>query len=66
MVHPCKPLLPPNIPYCWSLKYLEYVKDFDLNAHVRVFKVVIRTNSETNDAKFVNMFSFTLKDIVFD
>jgi len=44
------PLLPPNKPYRWPLNYLEYVKDFDPNAHVKVFKVAIRTNSETNDA----------------
>jgi hypothetical protein len=42
------------------------LKDFDLNAHVRVFKVAIRANSETNDEKIVNLFSFTLRNIVFD
>ncbi len=46
--------------------YLEYVKDFDLNAHVNVFKVSIRTNSETNDANIVDLFCFTLKNIIFD
>ncbi len=39
-------------------------KDFDLDAHVRVFKVTIKANSETNDAKIVNMFNFTFKNIV--
>jgi hypothetical protein len=32
--------------------------------YVRVFKVAIRTNSETYDVQIVNLFSFTLKDIV--
>jgi hypothetical protein len=36
------------------------VKDFDPNAHVKVFKVVIKANGETKYAKNVNMFSFTL------
>ncbi len=57
--------LPPNMPYCWPLNYLEYVKDFDPNVHVRVFKATIRTNGETEDAKIVNLFSFTLRDIMF-
>jgi len=48
-----------------TLNYLEYVKDFDSNVHVKVFKAIIKANSETNDAKFVNLFSFTLKDILF-
>ena len=66
LVHPSRPPLPPSKSYHRSFNYLEYVKDFDPNAHVRVFKVVVRTNSETNDAKFVNMFNFTLRDIVSD
>ncbi len=61
IVNPCKPPLPPNRPYRWPLNYLEYVKDSSPNAHVRVSKVAIRINSETNDAKIVNVFSFTLK-----
>jgi hypothetical protein len=42
------------------------LKIFDPNAHVRVFKVAIRSNSETDDAKIVNMFNFTLRDNVYD
>jgi hypothetical protein len=38
------------------------VKDVDPNAHVRMFKVVIRANGEINDAEIINLFSFTLKD----
>ncbi len=66
LVHPGRPPLPPNKSYHRPFNYLEYVKDFDPNVHVRVFKVVFRTNNETNDAKMIDMFSFTLKDIMFD
>ncbi len=66
MVHLGKPPLPPNRPYCRPLNYHEYVKDFDLDVHVKVFKVAIRVNSETNDAKIVNLFNFTFKDTMFD
>jgi hypothetical protein len=51
MVNPSRPPLPPNMPYCRPLKYPRYVKDFDPNAHVRVFKATIRANGETEDAK---------------
>jgi len=37
MVNPRRPPLPPNKPYHRPLEYLEYVKDSDLNAHVRNF-----------------------------
>ncbi len=66
MVNPCKPPLPPNTPYHRPFNYPKYVKDFDLDAHVRMFKVVIKANSEIDDAEIINLFSFTLKDIVFD
>jgi hypothetical protein len=59
-----KPLLPPNRPYHQPLDYPKYVKDFDPDAHVKVFKVAIRTNGEKNDAKISNLFSFTLRDVV--
>jgi hypothetical protein len=66
LVHLGKPPLPPNKLHHRPFNYLEYVKDSDPNVHVRVFKVAFRTNSETNDAKIIDMFSFTLKDIMFD
>jgi hypothetical protein len=50
MVHLGKPPLPPNKPYHQPFNYLEYVKDFDPDAHVKIFKVAIKANSETNDA----------------
>ncbi len=66
MVNPGRPTLPPNKPYCWPLNYPKYVKDFDLNAYVKVFKVAIIVNNETYGAKIVNLFNFILRDIVFD
>jgi hypothetical protein len=57
--------LPPNKLYRQPLNYLKYVKDFDPNVHVRAFKATIQT-SETKNVEIVNIFSFTLRDIVFD
>jgi len=64
MVHLDMPPLPPNKPYHQPLNYPKYVKDFDPNAHVKVFKVPIKRNGEIEDAKFINLFSFTLGNIV--
>jgi hypothetical protein len=44
------------------LNYPEYKKNFNLDAHVQVFKAVIKGNSEIVDEEIVNMFNFTLKD----
>jgi hypothetical protein len=33
-------------PYRLTLKYLDYKKDANPNAHVRVFNVVVRTNGK--------------------
>jgi hypothetical protein len=65
MVNLGKPPLPPNRPYRQPLNYHEYVKDFDPNAHVRIFEIVIRANNEIDDVEIVNIFSFTFKYIVF-
>ncbi len=42
------------------------MKDSNPNAHVIVLKATIKTNGETKDAEIVNLFSFTLKDIMSD
>ncbi len=60
MVHPGRPPLSPSKPYCRPLNYPEYVKEFNPDAHVRVFKVAIRTNSEINDVEIVNLFRVLL------
>ncbi len=54
--------LPPNRPYCWPFNYPKYVKDFDPNAHVKVFKATIRTNGGIDNVEIINLFSFTLRD----
>jgi hypothetical protein len=41
-----------------------YVKDTDLNVHIRVFKKVIKVNGETMEANIINMFGFTFKDSI--
>ncbi len=66
MVNPSRPPLPPNRPYRRLFNYPKYVKDSNLNVHVKVFRTPITTNSEINDVKIVNMFNFTLRNIVSD
>jgi hypothetical protein len=65
-MNPSRPSLPPNRSYRRPLTYPEYVKDFDPNVRVRVFKATIRANGETKDAKIVDLFSFTFKNIMFN
>ncbi len=66
MMNPGIPPLPPNKPYHWPFNYPEYVKNSNPDVHVRVFKAAIKANGETKDVKFVNMFSFTLKNTMFN
>jgi hypothetical protein len=40
------------------------VKDSNRHAHLRVFKVAIKANGETEDAKILNMFSFLPLEIL--
>jgi len=56
MVYPSRPPLPPNRPYCQPFNYYEYDKNSIPNAHVKVFKIAIITNNETNDAKNVQFY----------
>jgi hypothetical protein len=65
MVNPWKPTLPRSRPYRQPLNYFAYVKDFDLDVHVNVFYANIKENGEIEDAKNVNMFSFTLRNIIY-
>jgi hypothetical protein len=41
-------------------------KDTVLDAHIRVFKKVIKVNGEIVEANIINMFGFTLKDNIFE
>ncbi len=40
------------------------MKDSNLDAHVKILKATIRANGETKDVKIINLFSFTLIDIM--
>jgi len=66
MMNTSKPPLPSNKPYRRPLNYHKYVKDYDPDAHVKVFKATIKSNGETEDAEIVNLFSFAFKDTMFD
>jgi hypothetical protein len=48
-----------KLPYP-KLQYPTYMKDINLDAHIRVFKKAIRTHGETMEANIINMFGFTL------
>jgi hypothetical protein len=66
MMNPCGPPLPLNMPYRRPFDYIKYVKDFHPNNHVKVFNSTIRANGKTKDEEIINLFSFTLRDIMFD
>jgi hypothetical protein len=57
-----QPIIPYSSPFERSLNYLMYKKNSNLNAHVRIFKAVIKANNETILDEIINMFNFTLKD----
>jgi hypothetical protein len=50
MVNLSKLPLAPNRLYHQPLNNPKYVKDFDPDVHVRVFKATIKVNSEIDDA----------------
>jgi hypothetical protein len=50
-----------KLPYR-KLQYPTYVKDINLNAHIKVFKKVIKANGEIMKANIINMFGFTLNN----
>ncbi len=49
-----------------KLQYPTYVKDINLNVHIRVFKKVIKANGETLEVDIINLFGFTFKDGIFE
>ncbi len=57
------PELTTKLPY--KLQYPTYVKDTNLDIHIRVFKKAIKVNSEMMEAEIINLFGFTLKDSIF-
>jgi hypothetical protein len=40
-----------------ALNYLDFKKDVDPDAHIRVFNFVIKTNAETSEEYIINAFS---------
>jgi len=45
-----------------ALKYPDFKKDADPDAHVRMFNFVIKANAETSKKYIINVFSYTLRD----
>jgi hypothetical protein len=53
------------MPYM-KLQYPTYVKDIDLDAHIRVLKKAIKINGERMEVDIINLFGFTLRDNIFE
>jgi hypothetical protein len=45
---------------CQKLQHPTFVKDINLNVHIRAFKKAIKANGETVKADIINLFGFTL------
>jgi hypothetical protein len=52
-----------KLPYR-KLQYPTYVKDINPNVHIKMFKKAIKANGEIIEFDIINMFGFTLKDII--
>jgi hypothetical protein len=52
-----------KLPY-WKCQYPTYMKDIDIDAHIRAFKKTIKANGETMEVDIINMFGCTLWDII--
>jgi hypothetical protein len=52
-------------PYQLALKYPNYKKDANLDAHVKVFNSIVKVNGETYEEYIINAFiyTFTLQGI---
>jgi hypothetical protein len=46
-----------------KLQYPTYVKNIDLDVHIKVFKHANKTNSEFMEVDIINLFGFILKTI---
>jgi hypothetical protein len=44
-------------PYQSTLKYPNYKKDANANAHVKVFQAIVRANGETFEEYIINTFN---------
>ncbi len=45
-----------------TIKYLDFKKNVDPNAHVIVFNSIVKANAKTFEEYIINAFSYTLKD----
>jgi hypothetical protein len=50
-----------KLPYM-KLQYPTYVKDIDLNVHIRIFKKAIKANGKTMEVDIIILFGFTFRD----
>jgi hypothetical protein len=55
---------PTSKPPYQKLQYPTYVKDIDVDAHIRVFKKAIKVNGKTMEANITNLFGFILQNII--
>jgi hypothetical protein len=49
-----------------ALKYPNFQKNVDPNAHVKVFNFIVKANAETFEIYIIDVFSYTLRDITLD
>jgi len=49
-----------------ALKYLDFKKYVDLDAHVKVFNFVVKANVETSEDYIINAFGYMLKNMALD
>jgi len=54
-----------KLPYR-KLQYPTYVKDIDLDVHIRVFKKGIKIKGEIVEVDIINLFGFTFKDKIYE
>ncbi len=45
-----------------ALKYLDFKKNVDPNAHVKMFNYAMKANTETSKKHVINVFSYKLRD----
>ncbi len=53
-------------PNMVTLKYPDFKKDVDLDAHVRVFNSTVKANVKTFEEYIINAFNYMLRDIASD
>lgn len=49
-----------------KLQYPTYVKVTNFDVHIKVFKVVIKTNGESMEVDIINIFGFIFKYNIFE